>query len=72
MERKKKSMKKKKYQATTMRLDWDLWRKFKAICAIEGVSCSERLQVLMTHAVSEYNNIVSKELSADIEEDAEA
>ena len=64
--------KQKKLQATTMRLDWDLYHKFKAICAIQGVSCSQKLQELMQTVVKSYTDIVSKELAHDLESDAEA
>lgn len=55
-----------------MRLDWDLYHKFKAICAIQGVSCSQKLQELMQTVVKSYTDIVSKELAQDLEGDAEA
>ena len=60
------------YKLTSLRLPFDSWRKFKAICALENVSCTKRLQELVETVITEYNNVSSKELASDLNSDAEA
>ena len=65
-------MSKKEYKLTSVKLKFDSWRKFKAICALENVSVAGRLQELVETVVEEYNSVSSKELSMHLNEDAEA
>ena len=60
------------YKLTSLSLPFDSWRKFKAICALENVSCTKRLQELVETVITEYNNVASKELASDLNSDAEA
>tara|TARA_R100000152_G_C6549463_1_gene24522 strand:- start:95 stop:292 length:198 start_codon:yes stop_codon:yes gene_type:complete len=65
-------MNKENYKLTSVRLPFDAWRKFKAICALENVSVSQRLQELVETVINEYNEVSAQELSVNLNQDAEA